>query len=180
MTEAAQQPNTTTAAAMNQYYISDSVIKMRLDTAKLLADLEAFYKGARVIGYTEQNGAIIPQFEEIGQPRMNSKGIQDMMSWLSGLFNPQTVQGNKEKKDFEIFMCNLQADIASNLMDKMPDYDIDESDYNGIIDKTLAAADMFFSRTIDNLERDSYANTMKSIERVGEQGGLSKWLPFGK
>lgn len=164
--------------ASNTGYTTESVIKMRLDTEKLLDQLEAFYRGSRVSGYEEREGIIVPRFSDIGRPRMNDQGIQDLMSWLTSLLNPATVQGNKNTMEYGEFMGNLHADIAEALITNIHQYEIDERDYNAIVDKTLAALDMFFSRTIDNLERESYSQTMRSVERVGEKSGFN-WLPFG-
>lgn len=161
-------------------YQSGSVIQMRLDTTRLLHELEAFYRGKRVVGYREdESGVVGPVFQDIGRARMNDEGIQDVMSWLSSLFNPQTVQGNKKTEEFEKFMSDLHADFAQSLMTNLSTYAIRESDFEGIVDKTMAAADMFFSRTIDNEERNSYGQTFRSVERVGEnRGGVLDHLPF--
>lgn len=177
------QPSQTSGYVLNNTgYLSESVIRMRLDTTKLLADLEAFYRGTRVVGYEElEDGSIRPRFESLGKARMNDLGIQDIMSWLSSLFNPSTVQGNFDAEDLSNFMADLHGDIAEDLMTNMHEYGIDERDFNPILDKTINVAFVFFTRTKDNLERESYASTLRSVERLGDQSaGWQKWNPFAK
>lgn len=166
-------------ATNNQRYNAESIIQMRLDTTRLLSEMEAFLRGTRVIGYQEKEGIVQPVFADIGRPLMNEVGIQWMMGWLQMNFNPQTVQGNKKSEEFETFMVDLHANLACNLMDNLHEYGVKDSDYNAIIDTTMSAADMFFSRTIDNKERESYADTIRSVERVGqERGGIASLMGF--
>lgn len=167
--------------SVNDAYQTNTIIQMRLDTSKLLGDIEAFLRGTRVIGYSEQNGVVEPVFSENGKPRMNDKGIQDTMSWLAMMLNPQTVQGNKKTDEYAEFMSNLHADLAEDLMNNLDEYNITLNDYNSILNKILSCADMFFSRTIDNLERDSYTATMRTVERNQQENGglLSRLNPFG-
>lgn len=164
----------------NNDYQAATIIQMRLDTSKILADIEAFLRGTRVMGYSkDETGNVVPVFHEYGRPRMNDKGVQDMMGWFALLINPQTVQGNKTRDEFYDYTADMHADIAQMLMTNLHDYDISENDYESICDKIMHFADMFFSRTIDNKERDSYAQTLKSIERHGEErGGLAGLNPF--
>lgn len=162
----------------NQSYLSDSFTMMRIDARELIVELEAFYRGQRVVGWTETDNAIKPAFETIGEPRMNSIGVQDMMAWLKSLFNPQTVQGNMNEIDLSNFLADLRLDLATNLMENLNLYNIKESDFNGIIDKTLVTAVMFFSRTKDNLERESYAQTTKSVEHMSERHKGFSLNPF--
>lgn len=160
----------------NQMYQHSSVIEKRLDTTQLLDSLEAFFRGTRLVGYKEDENTIKPIFADIGKPRMNDIGIQALMSWLTALLNPQTVQGNKSREEYEDFMARLEGDLSDDLMINLHVYGIEESDYQGVVDMSMSTCDMFFSRTIDNKERESYANTMKSIERVGGDQNNKGWL----
>lgn len=163
----------------NTEYQTAGVIQIRLDTTPLLNQLEAFYRGTRIVGYKEDNGVVEPVFSTMGEPKMNERGIQQMMSWLSTIFNPQTVQGNKKDEDYRQFMERLEKDLSDDLMVNLINYGIREEDYQSIINMTINAADMFFSRTIDNKERESYSATMRSVERVGENKGLiEQIIPF--
>lgn len=166
--------------SQNTGYLDSSFTMMRIDARELIGELEAFYRGKRIVGWNEQNNQLTPYFETIGEPRMNNLGVQDMMSWLKSLFNPQTVQGNMTDIDLSNYLSDLQADICTNLMENLNKYEIAESDYNGIIDKTMATAVMFFSRTKDNLERDSYAQTTRSVETMSERTGGFTLNPFRK
>jgi hypothetical protein len=163
---------TTQTQKLSDQYQAISIIQMRLDTTKILADVEAFLRGTRVVGWKETEHSIEPVFGQSGEARMNAKGVQDMMSWLTLMFSPQTVQGNKSPEEFGEFMANLHGDLAEDLMNNLIEYDITLNDYNSIINKIMASADMFFSRTIDNEERLSYASTLRTFEKVGEERGV--------
>lgn len=180
MSSESSMRNSEMTVRQNAEYQASSIIQMRLDTTKLLADMEAFLRGTRVIGYKESEGAVEPVFDKMGRARMNDIGIQETMSWISTLFNPQTVQGNKKEEAYQDFMGNLHADFAESLMMNLHQYGIDEQDYNSVVDKVMHTADMFFSRTIDNLERESYASTMKSVERSGDErkSWMDGFMPF--
>ena len=176
-----QAQNVQQSASMNHEYQAASVIQMRLDTTKLLADAEGYYRGTRVSGYKEEAGAIKPIFDAFGQPRMNLIGVQAVMGWLALLITPQTVQGNKKEEEYAAAISRIEADIATDLMINLIDYEISEHQYSGLVDTTSHTMDFFFSRTINDGERQSYANTFRSVERVGEQGrGWKDMLPFLK
>lgn len=162
----------------NNEYLNNSFTMMRIDARELIAELEAFYRGTRINGWTEHKGDVEPVFEEFGTPRMNRKGLQDMMSWLKSLINPQVVQGNMTDIELSNYLADVQADIATNLMENLQEYDIRESDYNGIIDKTMHLITPFFTRLKDNLERESYAQTTRSVETMSERNRGFSLNPF--
>lgn len=163
-------------------YNTESVLAMRLDTTKMLAQIEAFYRGTRIIGYQENTtGQVVPVFDEFGKPRLNEIGIQQMMSHWQTLINSQTVQGNLSNDEYIEFLIRLRGDLAQDLMNNFYEYGVKEKDFDALVDMAINTAQPFFSRLIDNKERESYANTMQSIERIGESGGfLSNLNPFGR
>lgn len=162
----AQAAMTSTAAYMN-----DTFFQLRLDTSKLLGELEAFYRGKRIIDWVQKGDDIVPVFSEFGEKRMNDKGLQDVMSWLTSIINPHTVQGNTNDEFFSIFIAELRCDFSDMLMTNIERYDISTDDFMGIVDKTISKVDLFLSRTVDNLERQSYAQTFKSQEVIQDKSG---------
>lgn len=165
-------------ASQNTGYLNDSFTMMRIDARELIAELEAFYRGTRITGWREENNDVVPTFNQFGTARMNEKGLQDMMSWLKSLVNPQTVQGNMTDIDLSNYLADVQADLSTNLMENLQNYDIKESDYNGIVDKTMHLITPFFTRMKDNLERESYAQTTRSVETMSERNKGFSLNPF--
>lgn len=162
----------------NTGYLNDSFTMMRIDARQIIAELEGYYRGKRLTHWRQSNDQYEPVYEKLGEPLMNTQGIQYMMSVLTSLFNPQTVQGNMTDIDIANYLANVHLDLATNLMDKAGDFNISDSDYNTIIDHTMWTAEMFFSRTKDNLERESYAQTHKSVETMQEKQGGFSFNPF--
>lgn len=153
----------------NSSYLSDSFTMMRIDARELIAELEAFYRGTRLTGWQEVNNEMKPVFQKFGEPRMNEVGLQDMMSWLKSLINPQTVQGNMNDIDLSDYLADIRGDLATTLIENLVVYDIKEGDFNGIVDKTMHLVKPFFTRIKDNLERESYAQTIRSQENISEK-----------
>lgn len=158
----------------NDGYTNAGVIQLRLDTGPLLDQLEAFFRGRRIIGYKEEHGAVIPVYGDVGKAKMNSIGVQSLMSWLTPLFSAHTVQGNFQTvEDLYEFLIRLEIDIASYVYMNRYDWDISILDQDGIIDMIVNTANAFYTRLLFNKERESYAATIKSIEssRSERDGG---------
>ena len=139
----------------NDGYSDASLIQFRLDTGPMLDNLEAFFRGRRITGSKEtKEGVIVPTYGSIGKPKMNNEGIQSLLSWLTTMFSPHTVQGNKTEEEFIDFMVNFEVNIKTYVMINLKIWDIRREDYSGICDLICHFAEMFFSRTIDNKERE--------------------------
>jgi hypothetical protein len=157
----------------NDGYTTAGVIQLRLDTAPMLDNIEAFLRGQRIRGYVQKDGAIVPIFQSIGQPKMNDEGIQSIMSRLTTEFNPHTVQGNFDKDDFFNFIYELDRSISCMVMTNRLRWGIKIEEYDAICDGIVHPAQAFFSRLIDNKERESYSTTMRTMEsnRLEKNGG---------
>ena len=157
----------------NDGYTTAGVIQIRLDTGPLLDQLEAFLRGSRQQGYTTNpQGATVPVFQTIGRPKMNDIGVQSVMSWLTPLISPHTVQGNYPTiNDLQEFLCRVEEDIYCYLMINIHEFGISHYEIDGIVDMIMNAAEPFLTRTIANKERDSYSNTMTHQSRVSQEGG---------
>lgn len=158
----------------NDGFTTAGVIQLRLDTAPLLDNLEAYFRGTRIIGYKEQQGAMVAVFGTIGKPKLNEQGVQSLMSWLTPLLSPATVQGNfKTYDDLQGFLCRLEQDLYNYMMINLHKWQISIYEIDGICDMILNTAEPFFSRLLENKERESYSNTMVSKEnRTQEAGGF--------
>lgn len=176
-----EQEHTESFSQSNDGYTSAGVIQLRLDTGPMLDQLEAFFRGRRIVGYSERGGSIVPQYGPAGTPKMNDEGVQSLMSWLTPLFSPHTVQGNfKDRQELNVFLCYLQKGLAKNIMANREKWGIRRSDYSGIIREIMCAAEPFFTRLLENKERESYANTMRTVENNKVDKGGFSLNPFNK
>jgi hypothetical protein len=158
----------------NDGFTSAGVIQLRLDTAPLLDNLEAYFRGSRIIGYEERLGAMVARYGTIGKPKLNEQGVQSLMSWLTPLLSPSTVQGNfKTYDDLQNFLCRLETDLYCYIMINLHKWQVSIYEIDGIVDMIINTCEPFFSRLLENKERESYGLTMVSKEtRTQQTGGL--------
>lgn len=162
--------------AMNQSndgYTTAGVIQLRLDTGPLLDQLEAFFRGQRIVGYKEDEAGFKPIFGPAGTAKMNSAGVQSLMSWLTPLFSAHTVQGNFETvEEMYEFLIRMEIDIASYVCMNRREWNINILDQDGIVDMIMNTANAFYTRLLHNKERESYSSTIRSVESSrSERGG---------
>jgi len=173
-----QDTNSNNNMSFNQSFLDTNILSLRLDTQRLLSEIKTFLKGSYIERVADANGNV--ELKEIitGSPLMNDDGVQSIINTLRLTFSPHTVQGNFTDDDFRSFIAEMDKNFSCNLMINLDRWDIDENDYDHIIDSIMSSAQMFVSRLIDNKERDSYAATMKSVESntISDKKGL---LSFG-
>lgn len=151
---------------------SPGALQQRTDTQLMLEKVEAFLKGSRITGYKSyDDGRIEPVFSQTGRPLMNEIGIQNMMNTLSLWFNPHTVQGNFTFDQYQYYIEELAISVRKRVMTNLHDWDVDIKNFTLITDDIILVAQAFFSRLIENKERESYSETMKIIDRQGSDGG---------
>jgi len=167
-----EQESVTGFNQSNDGYTTAGVIQLRLDTAPLVDNIEAYLRGTRIIGYKEELGAMVPVFGTIGRPKLNEVGVQSVMSWIAPLMSPATVQGNfKTVDDLNNYLCRLEIDLYSYLMINIYDFALSEYDIDGLVDGIMNTCEPFFTRLLENKERESYSSTMVSRESHARESG---------
>lgn len=158
----------------NDGYTTAGVVQLRLDTAPMLDSLEAFLRGRRVVGYQETPGGIVPVLGKSGIPKMNDEGVQSVMSWLSPMLSAHTVQGNFKAEDYDAYIEEIDINFRQMIMTNLHNWEIKIEDYDTICNQVIIVSIAFFSRTIDNKERESYSNTIRTVEsnRYEKGGGM--------
>ena len=172
---------------MSKKYNDFNVMQIRLESDRLIAQIEKYLRGGEITYITEQGtNNYSAKKVNFGYPLANEKGIQSLINWISMHINPQTVQGNfltrnGFSQEFQDFMYFFHTALATHLMDNMERYDIDEAEYSGIITVIRNLVERFLSRSIGNLERESYGETFKSVENFSNQrqGGLLRGIMAG-
>ena len=148
----------------NVGYDNANVLQIRLNTEPLLTKTEMFFRGEREM-YIIKEGVPKIIAEKTGRRKANDEGIHSMMLWIGGVINSQIVQGNIENFNE---LCNKVADyrldFSEYVMKNLINWEIKDSDYEGIIDIVITQVDLFLSRLVGNKERDSYSNTIRHTE----------------
>lgn len=159
----------------NSMFVSESVMRYRLDTRDVLADIEMQLRGQQITYERDSEGAIVEKVVSIGKEKMNTIGIQSIMSYLRSLLGPHTVQGNFDQEGYDDLIMEIDVYLSENVMANLYNWGIKIDDYNHILDTVVTTLRLFLSRTIDNKERESYASTMRSVEsnRYEKSGGFS-------
>ena len=80
-----------------------------------------------------------------------------------------------EYKEIEDFIFEMDTEVSTMIMLNLPDWDVAIEDYEQICSMIILTSIPFFSRTKDDGERASYANTVKVAESQTQQigGGLN-------
>jgi len=166
-------------AALNKARNEYSALKMRLDVQHLHEKIEYFLRGY------QYNIKLIdgrPNVEKVkmGEQLANEKGIQNIMSWITMSINTQTVQGNfpADKHGYSVTyeqaIKSFRLNFGDNLILNLYKWDVDEDQAEGMIDRICFMFEAFLSRCIENKERESYSETIRTIENntMRARGGL--------
>jgi len=166
----------------NSGFLTESVMRYRLDTKELLLDIEMQLRGQQVEYERDPStGSIVEVIKTAGTKKMNDEGIQSIISYLRSVVGPHTVQGNFDEESLEHLIYEIDVTLSTNLMGNLHKWGVDELDYDHIMNTIMHAVIPFLSRTVNNEERKSYAATMRSSEvnSVERRGGFS-FPNFGK
>jgi len=146
-------------------YNTEGALKLRLDTSAILKDIELNLKGEILDFYQDETtGEIKTRTRKIGTRKANDRGIQAIMNFLEARCNTAVVQGNLNNDNFENFIFWSRLELNKHLFLNRENYEISPYDYEGVVNDTLGLLYLFVSRTIDNEERKSYAQTIKTTE----------------
>ena len=147
----------------NQQFQTNDIVRLRLDLRDLLKQVELHLANKEIV--VEEGGGVIVEKEvSRGAPLMNARGIRTLMGQLTMILGPHTVQGNLERDQFENILEETSIFIARNIVVERVNWEINVDDLAGIIDYITMAVYIFLTRTIDDGERKSYANTMRSVQ----------------
>lgn len=170
------QAQGTTALNLGLGMVHPSVMTLRIDTKAVLEELEVFLKGKRTIFLPDASGrSVIERTIIFGKQMMNDEGIGAVMSFMNTQINSLTVQGNFDQKRYRDFILEFDLNLSSNIMTNLKNWGCNRYDYNQICDTIVGMAQTFFSRLIDNKERESYGVTSKTVENITQaqgRGGL--------
>lgn len=155
---------------------SESSLRLRLDTDKLLMGIETDLRG-EIIQVVEVRGEYKTIRTPVGQKKCNDRGVQDVMKFLRSSINPSSTQGNLKNEVYEKYLFYKRIELTKMMFVNFPDYDMTEEDMISIINDCMSLIELVVSRTIDNKERESYQQTVKHTETQSIEGKKGI-LPF--
>jgi len=150
----------------NHDFTNTTALQIRLETQNLIDQIECFLRGMEPNTYWDDKSSTWQtRFKDMGCKRANNRGIHSLLSICRAIINPQVVQGNYTKDTYIDYIAEKRIQISEACFINKYEWEL-QSDYD-IAEITNFIMDMvepFFSRTIDNKERESYAQTIQTRE----------------
>lgn len=158
-----------------------TAIKYRLDTESLLQKIELYLRSAKII-VEQHDNEYVEKMVQVARPLANEEGIQAIMGYLQMTLGSHNVQGNLDWNRYDALIYEINEYLAENAMANLHVWGIRAEQYSMIIDTIMTTIQLFISRTVDNLERISYGQSMMtkemSVVNPPEKKGIFKTL-FG-
>jgi len=148
----------------NSDYVNISALKIRLDTNPTITKVELFLRGYHSMIEQDSMGRMREKRVIVGAPKANDVGIQSILTYLTGVFNTQGVQGNYTEERYENYIMEINIDFSTMLVNNCYKWGIAEDDLDVIIDFVMGLLQPFVSRMIDNKERESYEKSLITHE----------------
>lgn len=178
-----QKQNINQEASNNAFYTSATALQIRLNVEPILTQLELDIRGLREMWVEEtQSTKVIRVSEPLFLNKKgnvisaNDKGIHMYLAFVRSVVNTQVVQGNLKEDDYEITLYRIRRRISTNLMINRINWGLEIQNYNYVIDLAMNLIENFVTRLIGNKERESYANTFKTVESSNTVANSKGWF----
>ena len=153
---------------------NQNLIKIRLDTADLLMQIQNFLEGKRLMYESTQDRGLIMRNIPSGVPKMNQLGIQSIMAYLTCVVSTASVQGNFSKDFFFVFIKKQHRILAFNLVNNSKKWAIEDNEIHLIVATLMGVIVPYMTRLIENKERESYVPTFNSKETIVQRDDSMK------
>jgi len=167
-----------------EYDSNHRTVEIRLNTQELIQKIEIFLRGGKTVYSYDENKQLVSEYVESGMRKCNDLGVQTLLNWISGTINAQTVQGNfmidhktGNSETYDNYIEEYNKELATLVIINIYDWEMNESDAEGVINFIMLLIIPFMTRLIDNKERESYGQTMRSVETNNTSSG--KGFSFG-
>lgn len=141
-----------------------TALQIRLDTTKILEDIELYLRGERTVLQQNDTGNIQVIKVKVGEKKANDLGIQSVMSFVAAIINPHTVQGNISEERYEQYIYETHINLVTNIVVNCYNWKIVDEDIDPIVDFIMSIVQLFVSRAIDNKERESYGESIRYVD----------------
>ena len=167
-----QQPQTQNYdqfRSSNVQHLNDpTFIKLKLDVNPLLENVEKFLSAKRTFVVRGEDGSLFEEERVVGTPYANDEGISAILSMINIRANNHTVQGNFKPDQFADFISYIRKEITVPIVNNCYEWKMDETKLGMIIDNIMSCLKPFFTRTIDNKERESLSSQFHSREVISQ------------
>jgi hypothetical protein len=153
-----------TMQTVNAPFLSSSALQMRLETKELLDETRAFFCGEKVFYAEDGQGGVKIIKKKLGKRLMNETGVSNLINNLALILNPSTVQGNYTEEFWREECRRKRKAFAGLVVANRLQWEIDPTAMRSITEALASAYVSFLSRPVDNKERESYSNTIRSVE----------------
>ena len=161
---------------MDNQQVHPTFIDLRLNTHRLMNDIEVFLSGKRLVLQEDTAGNLIETYSVRGKNLANETGITGILNILRiSMLNEQIVQGNIKQDDYYSLIVNVRKELTEAIVVNCYEWDIADNNLNLIIDTLVRFFRLFISRTIDNKERESYSPQFQTRE-IYNPGGKKSLL----
>ena len=171
-----QQQSTNQTRMFNDGFINESALQMRLGTDELMAKIELFLRGKQKVIEPDANGKAVLKIIKMGEEKANNIGVQTLLSRVTAVVNSSTAQGYITRDWYFDKIAEFRESLTDDLVLNSEKWGIIDSDLNDIIDMICDLVELFITRPIDNKERDSYSNTIRTNETSSLQGSENPQL----
>jgi len=92
--------------------------------------------------------------------RLNDKGVQSIMSTVNSFLDSSFGQGNTDVEHYRRLVADLNDSMKDDLFVNQEAYGLDDNDYKSIVEEVRRMAEIYLTRTINDLERKHLKNSM--------------------
>jgi len=170
-----QQSNATISEPTGDF----NFMRLRLETEDFIKNIVEGLLGGYVYIGQDEEGNIKKTFIKTGEKLVNFIGAGSIEKILRLHVNPHTVQGNfptrnKISDRFETMLEKFQVVFGASLVANKHKWEFDMSNHDWLVMSIRDSVEMFLSRCLDNLEREGYNQTTKSVETstTQQRGGM--------
>lgn len=163
----------------NYGYNDVSSLQIRLQTDNQISKIRMFLCGYETITLEDtETGKLIFKQRKTGDRLMNDQGVNHLTNYISSVINPQVVQGNYDIDWYREQLFNTHKRLAFMLTVNRPKWEIEPTARYSLIGFLMEFIKPYLSRLIENKERESYSQTLKTMEsstiNTGSNGVLNK------
>lgn len=176
--QSSQQQRQVQYSANNYAFVSENALQMRLDTSKLLDEIQMYLEGKEWVLEEDDKGKKVPVKKKIPncKPKANTEGINSLMFRVKSLMNQAIVMGNFTEEMFKDRLSEMRKSLARDLVINMQTWELEENSLYLVCDGIMDSMWAFMSRLINNEERKSLTPGSKTEQQseVTYPGGVFK------
>jgi len=168
-----EQPNTNYSEMFRQNTSDANSIQVKRDTKELKKNIYIYLKGIGEVYEQNDDGELIVSFKEVGEPKVNDKGLQTIMMMIESLVNSNTVAGNLSENAYNDIISDFHYSLYNDLFENSKNYELDTKNYNSVVVSITNLVRVFITRPINDKERIHDSN-IQSKDTFINNGGVQQ------